>query len=199
MRYSDRRLCGEMAADRLLSSAVRSSDDGDWPVHSFMSSLQDLCSLPLSATATIRSCLYGTQVLTFQVPNGGVFHRKCAACVVVRLRVKSSNITRAQIDQPSRCWHCFLLLAVKMAVFLSVFNHTSSGFGWKNDGCANIRSMFFTIWCALHPSIKYLQGATEILLSKLVVEQSINQSVNFKAFVAWAGRLNQEWFDLGGH
>ena len=42
-----------MAAHRLLLSAMRSNDDSDWPVYSFMLSLQDLRVIPLGRMTSI--------------------------------------------------------------------------------------------------------------------------------------------------
>ena len=45
-----------MAAHRRLSCATRSNDDINWPVHFFMLSFHDLCSLPLRRPPSKEPC-----------------------------------------------------------------------------------------------------------------------------------------------
>ena len=47
-----------MVAHRLLSSAMRSDHDNDWPIHSLMLLLHDLRGLPLQRlTSTVPCCM----------------------------------------------------------------------------------------------------------------------------------------------
>ena len=47
-----------MGVHRLLSSAMRSNDDNDWPVHSLMLSLHDLRDLPLQRLPSAVHCVF---------------------------------------------------------------------------------------------------------------------------------------------
>ena len=50
--------CAAMVGRRLLSSAIRSNDDNDWPAHSLILSLHDLVAVSLS--------IYGAQLALYR-------------------------------------------------------------------------------------------------------------------------------------
>ena len=78
-----------MGAHRRLSSATRSTDDIDWPVHSLMFSFHDLRGLPVRRLPSTEPC---STLCSSAAYHGDIYDRTMITCGAWRLTVEAHEV-----------------------------------------------------------------------------------------------------------